>query len=246
MVEKVWLALQATAFPCFCTAAGAASVFVVGAKNRKQGEEMLDGFAAGVMLAASFFSLLLPAVQGAAHWAVPTLGFAIGVLGLAWAEKAAAAFLSPQSTGGSSRRAALGIALHNLPEGMVVGLAAVLALGGSAEMRAGAAALSLGIGVQNLPEGAAVSLPLHRAGKSRLEAFAAGVGSGLIEPLGGVLAAMLAVWVNPLMPWLLAAAAGVMVGITLQDLVPAASKSQGGCIALWLGFILMMALDLAL
>ena len=140
----------------------------------------------------------------------------------------------------------MGIALHNLPEGMVVGLAAVLAMGGSAEMRAGAAALSVGIGLQNLPEGAAVSLPLHRAGQSRNKAFAAGVASGLVEPVGGVIAALLAGWVSALMPWMLAGAAGVMVAIALRDLVPDAIETRWGAAALWLGFVLMMAMDLAL
>ncbi len=246
MVEKVWLALRATAFPCACTAAGAASVFVVGSGKQRGGEQVMNGFAAGVMLAASLFSLLLPAVQSAAGWAAPTLGFALGVLGLAAAQHLAGRFWQPGAVPGRSSRAALGIALHNLPEGMVVGLAAVLAVSGSAEMRAGAAALSLGIGVQNLPEGAAVSLTLHRAGQSRNRAFAAGVASGLVEPLGGMLAALLAVWVRSLLPWLLAGAAGVMVGITLQDLVPEAVQSRRGTAALWLGFVVMMALDLAL
>ena len=163
--------------------------------------------------------------------------------GLAAAEAGAAALGHAAQ---SSCRAAMGIALHNLPEGMVVGLAAVLAMGGSAEMRAGAAALSVGIGLQNLPEGAAVSLPLHRAGQSRNKAFAAGVASGLVEPVGGVIAALLAGWVSALMPWMLAGAAGVMVAITLQDLVPDAIKTRWGAAALWLGFVLMMAMDLAL
>ena len=243
MVEKVWLALRATAFPLFCTVAGAGGVYVLGGGKKRGGEQVMNGFAAGVMLAASFFSLLVPAVQGAAGWHAPTLGFALGVAGLAAAEAGAAALGHAAQ---SSCRAAMGIALHNLPEGMVVGLAAVLALGGSAEMRAGAAALSVCIGLQNLPEGAAVSLPLHRAGQSRNKAFAAGVASGLVEPVGGVIAALLAGWVSALMPWMLAGAAGVMVAITLQDLVPDAIKTRWGAAALWLGFVLMMAMDLAL
>ena len=229
MVEKVWLALRATAFPLFCTVAGAGGVYVLGGSKKRGGEQVMNGFAAGVMLAAS--------------WHAPTLGFALGVAGLAAAEAGAAALGHAAQ---SSCRAAMGIALHNLPEGMVVGLAAVLAMGGSAEMRAGAAALSVGIGLQNLPEGAAVSLPLHRAGQSRNKAFAAGVASGLVEPVGGVIAALLAGWVSALMPWMLAGAAGVMVAITLQDLVPDAVKTRWGAAALWLGFVLMMAMDLAL
>ena len=107
-------------------------------------------------------------------------------------------------------------------------------------------ALSLGIGLQNLPEGAAVSLPLHQAGHSRPKAFMAGFGSGLVEPLGGVLAALLAVWVRQLMPWLLAGAAGVMIGVTAQDLMPEAASRRPGMVAFLSGFALMMALDVAL
>lgn len=242
-MEKVWLALRAAAFPCLCTAVGAAGVFAAGERRRHTGETIMNGFAAGVMLAASLFSLLLPAVQSAARPLVPVAGFALGAAVFAAAEQAAEwlGHTPPHGCG-----AAFGIALHNLPEGMVIGLAAVLAVSGSAEVKAGAAALSLGIGLQNLPEGAAVSLPLYHAGQSRSRAFAAGVGSGLIEPLGAVLAAVLAAQVQCLMPWLLAGAAGVMTAITLQDLVPEAVGSRSGSAALWGGFVLMMALDLAL
>lgn len=247
-MEKMWLALQATAFPCFCTTAGAASVFLLKTDNGRVCEGVMEGFAAGVMLAAGIFSLLLPAVEGSAGWMEPTLGFAAGALLLLAAEWAAEGFLRQESGRDDrrSRRVALGIALHNLPEGMVVGMAAVLAVGGDPELKAGAVALSLGIGLQNLPEGAAVSLPLHQAGQSRPRAFMAGLGSGLVEPLGGVMAALLAVWVRQLMPWLLAGAAGVMIGITAQDLIPASAQRRQGMIAFLGGFALMMAMDLAL
>lgn len=247
-MEKMWLALQATAFPCFCTTAGAASVFLVRGSRSWVCGGIMEGFAGGVMLAASIFSLLLPAVQGSAGWQAPTIGFTAGALLLLAAEWAAEGFLQPRGGQGArrSRRVALGIALHNLPEGMVVGMAAVLAVGGDPELKAGAVALSLGIGLQNLPEGAAVSLPLHQAGQSRPRAFMAGLGSGLVEPLGGVMAALLAVWVRRLMPWLLAGAAGVMVGITVQDLIPESAQRRQGMIAFLGGFALMMAMDIAL
>lgn len=208
----------------------------------------MEGFAGGVMMAAGIFSLLLPAVESSAGWQPPTLGFVLGALLLLAAEWAAGHFLRESGGAGARRshRAALGIALHNLPEGMVVGLAAVLAVGGDPELKAGAVALSLGIGLQNLPEGAAVSLPLHQAGHSRPKAFMAGFGSGLVEPLGGVLAALLAVWVRQLMPWLLAGAAGVMIGVTAQDLIPEAASRRFGMAAFLAGFALMMAMDLAL
>ena len=141
----------------------------------------------------------------------------------------------------------LAVTLHNLPEGMVVGLAAALAAGGEAEYLAGVMALSLGIGLQNLPEGAAISLPMRQAGASRLKSFAGGVASGLVEPLGGVLAAALAVWVAGWMPWLLSMAAGAMITVTAQEMIPdAAEEGAGGIISIVLGFALMMALDVAL
>ena len=237
----IWL------FPAACTALGAAGVFLLRRQTRPATRRILCGMAAGIMLAASVWSLLLPAIarsQGGAAWVPPALGLILGAVGLLRLEDAAGQLLAGGP--GHCGRMVLAVTLHNLPEGMVVGLAAVLAMGGSAEMLAGAAALSVGIGLQNLPEGAAVSLPLHRAGQSRNKAFAAGVASGLVEPVGGVIAALLAGWVSALMPWMLAGAAGVMVAITLQDLVPDAIKTRWGAAALWLGFVLMMAMDLAL
>ena len=129
----------------------------------------------------------------------------------------------------------LAVTLHNLPEGMVVGLAAALALEGSPEAVSGALALSLGIGLQNIPEGAAVSLPLLRSGQSRGRAFLAGAASGMVEPLGGL-------------PWLMSAAAGCMVCVTAQEMIPQAVEpdESAGVISIVLGFALMMALDVAL
>ena len=208
MVEKVWLALRATAFPLFCTVAGAGGVYVLGGGKKRGGEQVMNGFAAGVMLAASFFSLLVPAVQGAAGGHAPTLGFALGV----------------------------------------AGLAAALALTGEPDAISGALALSLGIGLQNIPEGAAVSLPLTQSGRTRGQSFAAGAASGLVEPLGAVLAFVLAEWVGAALPWLMSAAAGCMVCVTAQEMIPEAVKPDevAGVISIVLGFALMMAMDVAL
>ena len=208
MVEKVWLALRATAFPLFCTVAGAGGVYVLGGGKKRGGEQVMNGFAAGVMLAASFFSLLVPAVQGAAGWHAPTLGFALGV----------------------------------------AGLAAALALTGEPDAISGALALSLGIGLQNIPEGAAVSLPLAHGSCTRLRAFLAGAASGLVEPLGALLAFALAEQVGAALPWLLSAAAGCMVCVTAQEMIPQAVEEDepAGVVSIVLGFALMMALDVAL
>ena len=127
------------------------------------------------------------------------------------------------------------------------GKTAALAAGGSPEAMAGVAALSLGIGLQNLPEGAAISLPVRQAGASRARSFCAGAASGLVEPLGGVLAAALAVWVAGWMPWLLSMAAGAMITVTAQEMIPdAAAEGRAGIVSVVLGFALMMALDVAL
>ena len=130
----------------------------------------------------------------------------------------------------------LAVTLHNMPEGMVVGLAAALALHGDADAVSGALALSLGIGLQNIPEGAAVSLPLTQSGRTQGQSFAAGAASGLVEPLGAVL------------PWLMSAAAGCMVCVTAQEMIPEAVEPDevAGVISIVLGFALMMALDVAM
>lgn len=149
---------------------------------------------------------------------------------------------------GHCGRMVLAVTLHNLPEGMVVGLAAALALSGEADAMSGALALALGIGLQNIPEGAAVSLPLLQNGESRKRAFGAGLASGLVEPLGALLALALAGWVQAALPWLMSAAAGCMVCVTAQEMIPEAVEADepAGVISVVLGFALMMALDVAL
>lgn len=145
-------------------------------------------------------------------------------------------------------RMVLAVTLHNLPEGMVVGLAAALALSGEPDAVSGALALSLGIGLQNIPEGAAVSLPLAHSGRTRLQAFGAGAASGLVEPLGALAAFALAGWVQAALPWLMSAAAGCMVCVTAQEMIPEAVEQDepAGVVSIVLGFALMMALDVAL
>ena len=135
------------------------------------------------------------------------------------------------------------ITLHNIPEGMAVGLAFALAADG--EGLAGAAALALGIGVQNFPEGAAVALPLYQSGQSKLRAFVTGVLSGAVEPLFGVLVVLAAARVHALMPWLLSFAAGAMLYVVVEELLPRAGSRRGTC-GFFVGFLFMMVLDVAL
>jgi len=236
--------------PAICTTVGAAGVFLLRRPAGPCLQRMLCGAAAGIMLAASVWSLLLPAIERAEGralpvWMPPALGLVIGAAGLLRLEQAADSLLAK---GGSGGRMVLAVTLHNLPEGMVVGLAAALALSGEANAVSGALALSLGIGLQNIPEGAAVSLPLAQQGRSRSRAFVAGAASGLVEPLGALTALALAGWVGAALPWLMSIAAGCMVCVTAQEMIPQAVEpdEEAGVISIVLGFALMMALDVAL
>ena len=243
-VQLVAAALEAAAFPCACTALGALAVVALRRPAGERASRVLLGFSAGVMLAACLFSLLLPAIDraGPAGWWQAGAGLLAGVALLMGTEAAAGPLLR-----GERGRVTLAITLHNLPEGMVVGLAAALGTAGDPEALAGAAALSLGIGLQNIPEGAAVSLPVRQAGASRAKAFGAGSASGLVEPAGAVLAALLAAPVAGALPWLLSMSAGAMLCATLEELVPAAcGRGRAGTAALAVGFAVMMALDVAL
>ncbi len=185
-------------------------------------------------------------VAGQGGMGAPALGLILGAVGLLRLEDAAGQLLAGGP--GHCGRMVLAVTLHNLPEGMVVGLAAALALHGDADAVSGALALSLGIGLQNIPEGAAVSLPLTQSGRTRGQSFAAGAASGLVEPLGAVLAFVLAEWVGAALPWLMSAAAGCMVCVTAQEMIPEAVEPDevAGVISIVLGFALMMALDVAL
>ena len=208
----------------------------------------LLGFAAGVMTAASVWSLILPAIeQTAAEGRLPPFlpaaaGIVLGALLLALLDE------FTRQRGGervthSDFLLLSAITLHNIPEGMAVGLAFALAADG--EGLAGAAALALGIGVQNFPEGAAVALPLYQSGQSKLRAFVTGVLSGAVEPLFGVLVVLAAARVHALMPWLLSFAAGAMLYVVAEELLPRAGSRRGTC-GFLVGFLFMMVLDVAL
>ena len=245
-----WAALG-TAFPFLMTSLGAAAVFFLPKNPRGDSQRSLLGFAAGVMTAASIWSLLLPAIEQAAPlpgWLPAAAGLLAGALFLAGLD---ALLLRLRAAGrgdrGLARRDALlmcAITLHNVPEGMAVGLAfALAALNG--EGLAAASALALGIGVQNLPEGAAVALPLRRAGHGRGRAFAEGVLSGAVEPVFGVLTALAAALTQTLLPWLLSFAAGAMLYVVVAELVPQ-TDSRRGVAGFFAGFLVMMVLDVAL
>ncbi len=255
-------ALLATCFTWAVTAAGAALVFFFRTINKKVLDGML-GFAGGVMIAASFWSLLAPAIDlaesmGTPSWLPALVGFLAGGAFLWGADK-----LIPHLHRGMKTENAeglksswqrsvllvLAITLHNIPEGLAVGVAfGALAAGIPSASLAGAVALAIGIGLQNFPEGASVSVPLRREGLSRLKAFWYGQASGIVEPIAGVIGAVAVVLMRPLLPYALAFAAGAMIYVVVEELVPASQEghSDVGTIGAMGGFSVMMFLDVAL
>jgi ZIP family zinc transporter len=256
-------ALLATCFTWFITALGAALVFFFKSIRRSVLDGML-GFAAGVMVAASYWSLLAPAIEmaeraGGVAWIPAAIGFLGGGVFLWGVDK-----VLPHLHSGFPRSEAegiktswhrsvllvLAITLHNIPEGLAVGVAfGALAANLPAASFAGAAALALGIGIQNFPEGAAVSVPLRREGMGRLKAFLYGQASGLVEPMAGVLGALAVVAMRPLLPYALAFAAGAMIYVVVEELIPESQRETISDVATagaMLGFAVMMTLDVAL
>ena len=221
------------------------------------------GFAAGVMTAAAVWSLLIPAIEeaeaaGMVGWIPAAGGFIVGV-GLMIALDGLLPHLHPgarEPEGAKSKlkRTSLlifAVTLHNIPEGMAVGLSFALAAqhGEDPALYAAAMALAIGIGIQNFPEGAAVALPLRQEGASRGRAFLYGSLSGLVEPVFGILTVLIAGTIQPLMPWLLSFAAGAMIYVVVEELIPEAhlgDHSNIGTLGVMGGFLVMMVLDVAL
>ena len=256
-------ALIATLFTWSVTAVGAGMVFFFKKINRKMLDSML-GFAGGVMIAASFWSLLAPSIEmaesmGLPGWLPAVVGFLTGGAFLKFADKITPHLHigmkteeaeGPKTTWKRSVLLVLAITLHNIPEGLAVGVAfGALGTGISSATLAGAMALALGIGLQNFPEGAAVSIPLRREGVSRFKSFWYGQLSGIVEPIAGVLGAILVVSMRPLLPYALAFAAGAMIYVVVEEVIPESQGSGNSDIstlgALG-GFALMMFLDVAL
>lgn len=234
--------------PFFGTALGAAGVFLLGRTPGEAVKKALLGFAAGVMLAASVWSLLIPAEE-MAGWLPALCGFLWGVGFLLLLDGAAPLLWRQKTASPEERRRSLllfAVTLHNLPEGMAVGVVFAGAMAeGSAVTMAGAFALSVGIALQNLPEGAIVSAPSLEAGGSKGRAFLKGVLSGAVEPLGAVLAFIASAAVGAVLPYVLSFAAGAMVYVAVRELIPESGGAYG-TVFLALGFGVMMALDMAL
>ncbi len=261
--DPIMQAFMATLFTWGVTALGASAVFFFRTINRKVLDGML-GFTAGVMIAASYWSLLAPSIEMSENhsigkWFPPAVGFLAGAAFLFGADK-----IIPHLHLGFPRSKAEGIptqwhrsillvmaiTLHNIPEGLAVGVAfGALAHGIDSATLAGAMALAIGIGIQNFPEGLAVSVPLRREGMGRLKSFWYGQASGIVEPVAGVIGAAAVIYIEPILPYALAFAAGAMIFVVIEELIPESQLGENTDIATigaMIGFVVMMVLDVGL
>ena len=251
-MESILVALM---IPFFGTALGSAFVFFMKKDMPAPVQKALLGFASGVMVAASVWSLLIPSMEmGAGNVWSAIVGLLLGFAFLLLVD-----YVTPhihpsgEAEGPKSRlsrtaKLALAVTIHNFPEGMAVGVAIAGAMNSGFSMAA-ALALSLGIAIQNIPEGAIISMPLRAAGNSRWRSFGIGGLSGLVEPVGGLLVLLLASVMTPLLPYFLSFAAGAMLYVVVEELIPETSRGSHtniGTIGFALGFALMMALDVIL
>jgi len=262
-MQAILWATGGTTFTFFMTTFGAAMVFFFHKSVNAQIQRIFLGFAAGVMIAASVWSLLIPAIEeaeasGISGWIPASGGFVLGITFLMLMDVLLPHlhFNSSQPEGLSSswKRTTLlvlAVTLHNIPEGMAVGLSFALAAqhADSAAALSSAVALAIGIGIQNFPEGAAISLPLRQEGFSTGKAFIFGSLSGIVEPIFGIFVVLIAGNIQPLMPWLLSFAAGAMLYVVVEELIPEAhlgEHSNSGTLGVMAGFLIMMILDVAL
>ena len=262
MSEATLGTLIALTLPLLGTTLGSAFVFFLKKDMNDLVQKILLGFAAGVMIAASIWSLLMPAIEMAQEqqvvgWLPAAIGFLLGMgFLLAFDHFLPHQHLDsaePEGIRCSMKRPTMlifAVALHNLPEGMAVGVVLAGFLTGETSIAlAGVLALAIGIAIQNIPEGAIISMPLKSAGAKRRNAFFYGMLSGAVEPVGAFVTILLAAWLVPALPYLLAFAAGAMIYVVVEELVPEAVEgehSNVGTIAFAFGFVLMMILDVAL
>lgn len=260
--RELLYALLGTGFTCLATVMGAAMVFVFRKDMSDNMQRVFLGFAAGVMIAASVWSLLIPAMEMAEELGQSPLlpvggGFLLGGALLMGLDR-----LLPHLHPGSDQpeglpahlkrttMIVLAVTLHNIPEGMAVGLAfAIAARDQGAGSLAGALALALGMALQNFPEGAAISLPLRAQGVSKPKAFVCGALSGVVEPIFGLLTVLVAGSITGVMPWILSLAAGAMIYVVVEELIPEAhlgEHSHVGTVSVMAGFLVMMLLDVML
>lgn len=262
MSDSIIWAAGGTGFTFLMTSLGASFVFFFHNKAKEHIQKIFIGFAAGVMIAASVWSLLIPAIEeaesnGGIGWIPAAGGFILGIAFLMLLDT-----IMPHLHPGSKEAEGLtssmkrttllvlAVTLHNIPEGMAVGLSfALAAQHGDNSLYTAAMALAIGIGIQNFPEGAAISLPLRNEGMSKGKAFLMGSMSGIVEPLFGVFTVLIAGGIQPVMPWLLSFAAGAMLYVVVEELIPEAhlgEHSHIGTLGVMGGFLVMMILDVAL
>lgn len=263
MLQSLQWAASGTGFTFLMTTLGSAMVFLFRGKVNEKIQRIFLGFAAGVMIAASVWSLLIPAIDraeeaGGIGWIPAAGGFLLGILFLLLMDQFLphlhAGSEEPEGVGTSWKRTTLlvmAVTLHNIPEGMAVGLSFALAAqeAGAGTSLMAAFALALGIGIQNFPEGAAISLPLRQEGVPAWKAFLMGSLSGIVEPVFGILVVLAAGGIGPVMPWLLSFAAGAMMYVVVEELIPEAhlgEHSNIGTLGVMAGFLIMMILDVAL
>ncbi len=263
MQQAILWAAGGTGFTFLMTTLGAAMVFLFRKAMHANVQKVFLGFAAGVMIAASVWSLLIPAIEeaeaaGQVGWIPAAGGFVLGIAFLYLLDR-----LIPHLHPGANEKEGLSssmkrtsllvlaVTLHNIPEGMAVGLSFALAAqhGGDTAMYASAMALAIGIGIQNFPEGAAISLPLRQEGVRVGKAFFYGSMSGIVEPVFGIITVLLSGLIAPYMPWMLSFAAGAMMYVVVEELIPEAhlgEHSNVGTMGVMVGFLIMMVLDVAL
>lgn len=241
--------------PLAGTTLGSALVFFLKKDINKNFKKIMIGFAIGVMIAASIWSLIIPSVemaekQGIINWFPATVGLILGIVFLIIINKLAKK-IETKKSGKGLNMLLFSVTLHNIPEGMAVGVC----FAGFLSMTAGidlieAMVLAIGIAIQNIPEGAIISMPLKIEGKSKKKAFLYGVLSGIVEPISAIITIALINIVIPMLPYLLAFAAGAMIYVTIEELVPEmhnnGEKSSLGIIGVTIGFVIMMVLDIAL
>lgn len=248
--------------PFIGTTAGAACVFLMRGKMNEKIQKLLLGFASGVMIAASVWSLLIPAMDlsesmGKLSFIPAAVGLLLGVLFLLVLDRSIPHLHlneetpeGPKSCLKKNTMLVLAVALHNIPEGMAVGVVFAGVMNGNEGVSlAGAIALAIGIAIQNFPEGAIISMPLKSDGASKKKSFMYGMASGIVEPVAAIITILLADLIIPILPYLLAFAAGAMIYVVVEELIPESSKgdhSNIGTIGFAIGFIIMMILDVAL
>lgn len=253
-MENILYSIGGILIPFLGTSLGSSMVFFMKKDMSSSFKKMIVGFAAGVMIAASVWSLILPSVemaenQGVISWIPAAVGFAFGVLFLILINKIAQK-LEEKGDGKKLNMLTFSVTLHNIPEGMAVGVCFAGFLAGNAGIALlEAVVLAIGIAIQNIPEGAIISMPLKMKGMSKKKAFLKGVLSGIVEPIAAMITVLLINIVVPVLPYLLSFAAGAMIYVVAEELVPEmheGKKSSLGVIGVTIGFIVMMVLDIVL